>query len=80
MTDGDMLAIAVVGLAVGCWLWEHPTVAKGLGLVVLVGIVGIGVAHAAQGQSQRHHRRGCGRGHHRRNSSGGRHRRRDMRE
>jgi hypothetical protein len=33
MTDGDILAIAVVGLAIGCWLWEHPTAAKGIGLV-----------------------------------------------
>jgi hypothetical protein len=57
MTDGDMLAIVVVALAIGCWLWEHPTVAKGIGLVVLFGLVCFGVARAQTHGRERHHRR-----------------------
>ena len=66
MTDGDILAIAVVVLAIGCWLWEHPTVAKGLGLVVLFGLVFcFGVAAHARTQDRRHHRTRAGQYHHR---------------
>jgi hypothetical protein len=64
MTDGDMFALAVVAVVIGRWLWQHPGAAKVIGLVVMVGAVGLGVAHAAQ--AQRHHRRGHGSRHHRR--------------
>jgi hypothetical protein len=60
MTDGDMLAIAVVALAIGYCIWEHPSAAKEIGMVVLIGLVCFGAAHA-QTHARRHHRRGSGR-------------------
>jgi hypothetical protein len=65
MTDGDLFTIAVVALAIGFWLWEHPAAARGIGMVVLFGLVCFGVAHA-QANGRRHQRRGYyGRGDHR---------------
>jgi hypothetical protein len=53
MTDGNMVAAAVVGLAIVYWLWKHPTAAKGIGLV---GLVCFGAAAHAQTHERRHHR------------------------
>jgi hypothetical protein len=60
MTTEDMIAIAIVGLAAAWWLWKHPTAAQGIGLVVLVGLVCFGAAHArTHARRQNGHRRRC---------------------
>ena len=46
MTSQDTTLIVSAGLLALWWLWKHPAAAKGLGLVVLVGLVCFGVAHA----------------------------------
>jgi hypothetical protein len=66
MTDGDLFAIVVLVLAVGFWLWEHPAAARGIGMVVLIGLACFGVAHAQRHARQQHHRRGYAQRDHRR--------------
>ena len=65
-----MITAAVVSVVVVWCLWKHPAAARGIGWVVLFGLVCLGVARA-QSLSPRHYRRGYGQGGHRR---------RDMRE
>jgi hypothetical protein len=48
MTTEDMIAIAIVGLAI--------TAAKAIGLVLLFGLLCFGAAAHAQSHAQRHHR------------------------
>jgi hypothetical protein len=42
----DVLTVVAVGLLVVWCLWKHPTATTGIGLVVLVGLVCFGAAHA----------------------------------
>jgi drug/metabolite transporter (DMT)-like permease len=57
MTDQDTLMVAAAVALTIWWLWEHPGAAKVLGFVLLLGLVGVGVAHASQTRGQRHHHR-----------------------
>jgi drug/metabolite transporter (DMT)-like permease len=64
MTDQDTLIAVTAAALTIWWLWEHPEAAKVLGFVLLLGLVGFGVAHASQTRAQRHHRTGYRQGHH----------------
>jgi hypothetical protein len=65
MTDQDTLLMVAAGLLAVWWLVKHPGAAKGIGLVLLVGLVCFGIAQA-QTHARWHHRRGYRQGHHRR--------------
>jgi hypothetical protein len=64
MTDQDTLTAIVVVLVAFCCLWERPAVARGIGWVVLFGLVCLGVARAQSlAPPRRHYRRGYGQRH-----------------
>jgi hypothetical protein len=65
MTDQDTLLLVAGGLLALWWVVKSPEAVKGIGLVLLVGIIALGVAHA-QNHAPRHHRRRHGHGHRRR--------------
>ena len=50
MTNGDMLALAIVGVLTVWWLVKDPS-AAGIGLVVLVGLVCFCIAPSTYAQS-----------------------------
>jgi hypothetical protein len=65
MTDQNTLLVIAAGLLAIWWLAKNPEAAKGIGLVLLVALIALGVAHA-QTRPPRHHRRRYGHGHRRR--------------
>jgi hypothetical protein len=55
MTDQDTWMMIAAGVLAVWWLVKNPAAAKGIGLVLLVGLVCFGMAHA-QTHARRHHR------------------------